>query len=69
MFGNDAAIGFAASQGNFELNVYKPVIIYNLLQSIHLLADAMISFDEKCAQGIEPNIDHIEEECEPIHSC
>ena len=40
VFGNDAAIGFAASQGNFELNVYKPVIIYNFLQSIHLLADA-----------------------------
>lgn len=59
VFGNDAAIGFAASQGNFELNVYKPVIIYNFLQSVHLLADAIVSFDEKCAKGIEPNYDRI----------
>ncbi|PKR86654.1 class II fumarate hydratase [Heyndrickxia camelliae] len=55
VFGNDAAIGFAASQGNFELNVFKPVIIYNFLQSLHLLADSMKSFDERCAVGIEPN--------------
>ncbi len=61
VFGNDAAIGFAASQGNFELNVYKPVIIYNFLQSVHLLADSMVSFDEKCIQGLEPNIEVIEE--------
>src|SRR5690606_10801193 len=61
VFGNDAAIGFAASQGNFELNVYKPVIIYNFLQSVRLLADAMVSFDENCAQGLEPNISVIEE--------
>lgn len=61
VFGNAAAIGFAASQGNFELNVYKPVIIYNFLQSVRLLADAMVSFDENCAQGLEPNIDVIEE--------
>ncbi|VEF48776.1 fumarate hydratase, class II [Bacillus freudenreichii] len=61
VFGNDAAIGFAASQGNFELNVYKPVIIYNFLQSVHLLADSMISFDEKCLKGLEPNIEVIEE--------
>lgn len=61
VFGNDAAIGFAASQGNFELNVYKPVIIYNFLQTVHLLADAMISFDEKCVKGLEPNVDVIEE--------
>ncbi|MBS4204202.1 class II fumarate hydratase [Lederbergia citrea] len=61
VFGNDAAIGFAASQGNFELNVYKPVIIYNFLQSVHLLADGMVSFDEKCVQGLEPNVDVIEE--------
>lgn len=61
VFGNDAAIGFAASQGNFELNVYKPVIIYNFLQSVHLLADSMVSFDEKCVQGLEPNLDVIEE--------
>jgi fumarate hydratase class II len=60
VFGNDATIGFAASQGNFELNVFKPVIAYNLLQSIQLLADACQSFDEHCAEGIEPNRDVIE---------
>jgi fumarate hydratase class II len=60
VFGNDATIGFAASQGNFELNVFKPVIAYNLLQSIQLLADACSSFDEHCAEGIEPNRDVIE---------
>ena len=57
VFGNDAAIGFAASQGNFELNVFKPVIIYNFLQSARLLADTMQSFNDNCAVGIEPNID------------
>lgn len=61
VFGNDAAIGFAASQGNFELNVYKPVIIYNFLQSVHLLADSLISFDVNCVQGLEANLDIIEE--------
>jgi fumarate hydratase class II len=60
VFGNDATIGFAASQGNFELNVFKPVIAYNLLQSIQLLADACQSFDEHCAEGIEPNRDVLE---------
>jgi fumarate hydratase, class II len=55
VFGNDAAIGFAASQGNFELNVFKPAIIYNFLQSVRLLADGMKSFDEKCMVGLEPN--------------
>ncbi|MBZ7985144.1 class II fumarate hydratase [Campylobacter sp. Cr9] len=59
VMGNDAAIGFAASQGNFELNVFKPVIIYNFLQSLRLLADAMISFNDNCAIGITPNIDKI----------
>ncbi|MCZ2260340.1 class II fumarate hydratase [Sporosarcina sp. G11-34] len=61
VMGNDTTIGFAASQGNFELNVFKPVIIYNFLQSVTLLADAMISFNDNCAVGIEPNrevIDH-----------
>lgn len=61
VMGNDAAIGFAASQGNFELNVFKPVIIYNFLQSLDLLADAMRSFNEHCAVGIQPDkekIDH-----------
>lgn len=55
VFGNDAAIGFAASQGNFELNVFKPVIIYNLIQSVRLLADGIRSFNENCAVGIEAN--------------
>lgn len=55
VFGNDATIGFAGSQGNFELNVFKPVLAYNLLQSIRLLADACESFEEHCAAGIEPN--------------
>ena len=52
VMGNDAAIGFAASQGNFELNVFMPVIAYNYLQSVRLLADAIRSFDEHCATGI-----------------
>ncbi|WP_282173821.1 class II fumarate hydratase [Cytobacillus firmus] len=59
VFGNDACIGFAASQGNFELNVFKPVIIYNLLQSISILADGMASFNEKCMMGLEANIEVI----------
>ncbi|WP_404408538.1 class II fumarate hydratase [Jeotgalibacillus malaysiensis] len=59
IMGNDATIGFAASQGNFELNVFKPVIIYNFLQSITLLADGMNTFNDKCAVGIEANLDII----------
>jgi len=59
VMGNDATIGFAASQGNFELNVYKPVIIYNFLQSTRLLADAIHSFNDHCAIGIEPNLQTI----------
>ncbi|MBL3613178.1 class II fumarate hydratase, partial [Bacillus sp. RHFS18] len=55
VMGNDATIGFAASQGNFELNVFKPVIIYNFLQTVQLLSDGMNSFHDKCAVGIEPN--------------
>ncbi len=60
VMGNDATVGIAASQGNFELNVFKPVIAYNILQSTKLLADTMRSFDVNCAVGIEPihaNID------------
>jgi fumarate hydratase class II len=60
VLGNDATIGFAASQGNFELNVYKPVIAYNLLQSIQLLGDACGAFNDFCALGIEPRTDVIE---------
>ncbi|MFC5406386.1 class II fumarate hydratase [Cohnella soli] len=55
VMGNDATIGFAASQGNFELNVFKPVIAYNFLQSSTLLADAIRSFNDHCAVGIEAN--------------
>lgn len=61
---NDTAIGFAGSQGNFELNVFKPVMIYNLLQSIRLLADASLSFNDKCAIGIQPNRIRIQENLE-----
>lgn len=60
VMGNDATIGFAASQGNFELNVFKPVIIYNFLQSTRLLTDAMVSFNDNCIIGIEPNLKTIE---------
>ncbi|MFY4775593.1 class II fumarate hydratase [Metabacillus sp. RGM 3146] len=59
VMGNDAAIGFAASQGNFELNVFKPVILYNFLQSVNLLSDAIHSFNDHCAIGIEPNTEVI----------
>ncbi|MGB7128939.1 MAG: class II fumarate hydratase [Candidatus Rhabdochlamydia sp.] len=55
VFGNDTTITFAGSQGNFELNVFKPVMIYNLLQSIQLLSDVVRSFQDKCLSGIQPN--------------
>lgn len=61
VMGNDAAIGFAASQGNFELNVFLPLIAYNFLQSARLLSDAIISFNKNCAVGIKPNMEKIEE--------
>jgi fumarate hydratase class II len=59
VFGNDAAVAFAGSQGNFQLNVYKPVMLHNLLESTALLADACRSFDEHCARGIEPDVARI----------
>jgi fumarate hydratase class II len=59
VMGNDATIGFAASQGNFELNVFKPVIIYNFLQSVRLLGDGIESFNSNCAVGIGANVDVI----------
>ena len=59
VMGNDTAVGIAASQGNFELNVFKPVIAYNILESIRLLADTMISFEKNCVVGIEPNMENI----------
>jgi fumarate hydratase class II len=61
VMGNDAAIGFAASQGNFELNVFKPIIVFNFLNSVRLLADACDSFDRHCAVGIEPNRERIQD--------
>jgi len=54
VMGNDASIGFAASQGNFQLNVFKPLIAYNFLQSARLLADALVSFRDRCVAGMEP---------------
>ncbi|MBU0474766.1 MAG: class II fumarate hydratase [Bacteroidetes bacterium] len=61
VFGNDAAIGFAGASGNFELNVYKPVMIFNLLQSIRLIADSCESFTDNMVVGIEPNRNKIDE--------
>jgi len=61
VFGNDHTVAFAGSQGNFQLNVYKPVMAYSTLESINLLADAVASFDTHLAQGIEPNLERIEE--------
>jgi fumarate hydratase class II len=59
VMGNDNAIGIACSQGNFELNVFKPVIVFNFLNSTRLLADGCRSFNEHCAVGIEPNLEQI----------
>jgi fumarate hydratase class II len=60
VFGNNAAIVFAGSQGHFELNVYNPVMAYNFLQSVRLLADAAMSFTDRCVVGIQANTAHIE---------
>ncbi len=57
--GNNAAMSFAGSQGHFELNVFNPVMAYNFLQSVRLLADAAVSFTENCVVGIEPRLDNI----------
>jgi len=59
VMGNDAAIGFAGSQGHFELNVYKPMMIYNLLQSMQLLGDACVAFTDNCVAGIEADEERI----------
>ncbi len=61
VMGNDSTIGFAASQGNFELNVFKPVIIYNFLQSVNLLADATSSFHHSCVAGLVPIPERIDQ--------
>ena len=60
VMGNDAAVGIAASQGNFELNVFMPVLAYNFLQSARLLAEAMVSFHDHCVTGIRPNKDKMD---------
>ncbi|MDR2179754.1 MAG: class II fumarate hydratase [Synergistaceae bacterium] len=60
VLGNDVTIGFAAGQGNFELNVYMPVLIYNFLQSCRLLTDAISSFNVNCAEGIKANLSQLE---------
>jgi fumarate hydratase class II len=59
IFGNNAALTFAGSQGHFELNVYNPVMAYNFLQSVRLMADAAVSFTDNCVVGIEPRTDNI----------
>lgn len=62
VLGNDVTISFAGTQGHFQLNVYKPVMAYNFLQSAQLLGDACVSFDEHCAVGIEPNYPRIKQQ-------
>ncbi|HZW25780.1 MAG TPA: class II fumarate hydratase [Gallionella sp.] len=64
VFGNDVAINFGGASGNFELNVYRPMIAHNFLQSVRLLADGMASFEEHCARGIEANQARIAEQME-----
>ena len=64
VMGNDAAVGIAASQGNFELNVYMPVLAYNYLQSVRLLADAADSFTRRCLSGLTPNRERMAENLE-----
>ena len=60
VFGNDAAVNFGGASGNFELNVFRPMIAHNVLQSVRLLADGAQSFNDNCAVGIEPNESRIE---------
>ncbi|BDH46091.1 fumarate hydratase class II [Salmonella enterica subsp. enterica serovar Choleraesuis] len=60
VLGNDVAINIGGASGNFELNVFRPLVIHNFLQSVRLLADGMVSFDEHCASGIEPNRERID---------
>jgi fumarate hydratase class II len=61
VFGNNAAITFAGSQGHFELNVYNPVMAYNFLQSVRLISDAAVSFTDRCVVGIKANEEHIKQ--------
>ncbi|MFZ5771872.1 MAG: class II fumarate hydratase [Thermodesulfobacteriota bacterium] len=64
VFGNDAAVAFAGSQGNFQLNVYKPVMVHNVLESIELLADTCAAFRDHCAAGLAPNLPKIRDNLE-----
>lgn len=64
VFGNDHAVAFAASQGNFQLNTFKPIILYNVLESVALLSEGCRSFDERCVRGLEPNLEKIREHLE-----
>jgi fumarate hydratase class II len=64
VMGNDVAVNIAGMSGNFELNVYMPVIAYDVLQSCRLLADAASSFRENCAEGIEPNRERLQQNLE-----
>jgi fumarate hydratase, class II len=61
VFGNDVAVNIGGASGNFELNVFRPLIAHNFLQSVRLLADGMASFNDHCAVGIEPNRERIDE--------
>jgi fumarate hydratase, class II len=61
VIGNDCTITIGAMQGHFELNVFKPLMIYNLIESIHLLADSALNFNDKCVKGIEANHERIKE--------
>ncbi len=61
VFGNDAAVAFGGSQGNFQLNVFKPVMVHNVVESIRLLGDASAAFNDNCATGLEPNEERIAE--------
>ena len=64
VFGNDHAVAFAGSQGHFQLNTFKPVILHNVLESIALLADACRAFEEHCVRGLEPDLARIGEHVE-----
>lgn len=64
VIGNHVTITIAGSSGHLELNAFKPVIIYNLLQSIQLLSDGILSFNDHCLSGIQPNIERIKKTCE-----
>ena len=64
VYGNDHAVAFAGSQGNFQLNTFKPLMLHNVLESISLLADACRSFEERCARGIQPNVQRMREHVE-----